>query len=70
MAFDIWQELTRLLGAEAVFTGDLDRTSVDRCIRALREELRHKAAPLSHPRAAAPMPSAPWGMRWRSRRRS
>ncbi len=46
--------VTRLLGAEAVFTGDPDRASVDRGIQALCEELRHKGqCPYSIPRGGA-----------------
>jgi D-cysteine desulfhydrase family pyridoxal phosphate-dependent enzyme len=46
--------VTRLLGAEAVFTGDPDRTSVDRGIEALCEELRHKGQrPYPIPRGGA-----------------
>src|SRR5919109_1525804 len=46
--------ITRLLGAEAVFTGDPDRTSVDRGIEALCEELRHQGQrPYPIPRGGA-----------------
>lgn len=46
--------VTRLLGAEGVFTGDSDRTSVDRGIQALCEELSHKGQhPYPIPRGGA-----------------
>ncbi|MGH8568130.1 MAG: 1-aminocyclopropane-1-carboxylate deaminase/D-cysteine desulfhydrase, partial [Gammaproteobacteria bacterium] len=46
--------VSRMLGAEAVFTGDSDRTSVDRGIETLCEELRHKGQrPYSIPRGGA-----------------
>ncbi len=46
--------VTHLLGAEAVFTGDPDRASVDRGIQALCEELRHKGQrPYPIPRGGA-----------------
>jgi len=46
--------VTRLLGAEVVFTGDPDRTSVDRGIQALCHELRHKGQhPYPFPRGGA-----------------
>ena len=46
--------VTRMLGAQAVFTGDPDRVSVDRGIEALCEELRHKGQrPYPIPRGGA-----------------
>ena len=46
--------VTRLLGAEAVFTGDPDRASVDRGIHALCEKLRHQGKrPYPIPRGGA-----------------
>ena len=46
--------VTRLLGAEAVFTGDPDRASVDRGIQALCNELCHKGQhPYPIPRGGA-----------------
>ena len=46
--------VTRMLGTEAVFTGDPDRTSVDRGIEALCAELRHKGQrPYPIPRGGA-----------------
>ncbi|MGZ8217364.1 coenzyme M biosynthesis enzyme XcbE [Methylomagnum sp.] len=46
--------LTRMLGAEAVFTGDLDRASVDRGIATVCEELRRQGRrPYPIPRGGA-----------------
>jgi len=46
--------LTRMLGAESMFTGDPDRTSVDHGIRALCEELRSQGLrPYPIPRGGA-----------------
>ena len=57
--------VTRLLGAEAVFTGDPERASVDRGIEALCEELRHQGQRFYPSRAAAPVLSVRSDMRWR-----